>query len=81
MTKKQFILYDGRATDVEGTNDAAIFDSATTEDEARRSGMDDWEGYDCIWWEYDLIGTELKNGKMRADLPPCEDFTTEAWQV
>ena len=71
--KKTFVLYDGRA--VIDTDDALVMDTASTEKEARRVGVDVWEGYDYIWWEYDITqkGT-LSNGVCRADLPPCNNF-------
>lgn len=70
---KAFVLYDGRAViDTEG---ALIMDTAETEKEARRTGINDWDGYDYIWWEYDRGRRGiLSNGKPRMDLPPCNNF-------
>ena len=66
---KAFVLYDSRA--IEDTEDAAIFDTAKSEDEARKSGIEDWADYDCIWFEYDKNKKGvISNGKARFDLPP-----------
>jgi hypothetical protein len=69
---KTFLLYDGRA--VESTEDALVMDTAGTEDEARRIGSKDWDGYDFIWWEYEANGRTIRNGEPRYDLPPCNNF-------
>ena len=72
--KKTFVLYDGRA--VVDTDSALAMDTAYSENEARKIGLDDWGGYDYIWWEYDVNSNNvLSNGVCRADLPPCNNFT------
>jgi hypothetical protein len=71
--EKLFILYDGRAKLGE-TNDASVLCTASTEKEAREDTKELFEGYDAIWFEYDVDkGDVLVNGKPRYDLPPCED--------
>ena len=67
---KQFILYDGRAK-TGGTDTATVIDTASSEQEAERSGKADWAGHDAIWYEYDLNGDKATNEKARWDLPPC----------
>lgn len=67
---KSFILFDGRAKSGD-SSDATVLDTADTEEEAIESGKVDWRKYDAIWYEFDLEGNNLVNGKPRWDLPPA----------
>jgi len=65
-----FILYDGRAKMGE-PSEASIMDTADTEEEARKSGQEDWKDYDAIWYEYQ---DDNDPGEPRWDLPPAPDL-------
>ena len=66
--KKLFILYDGRAK-TSSTDDASVYVTATSEREAQLDGQDPmWQ--DGLWYEYDCISRELRNGKPRWDIAP-----------
>lgn len=62
---KQFILYDGRAHD--DPDDAMVLDTASSEKEAKRISRQH-EGEMALWYEYDVQGKNLLNGKPRYDL-------------
>lgn len=65
---KLFILYNGRAK-LGDTQRASICVTAFTEEEARKDGEEpSW--HDGIWYEYDCVDIELRNGKPRWDIPP-----------
>lgn len=63
--KKQFILYDSRAHD--DPDDANVIDTATFEGEARRISKQH-RGEMALWYEYEVKGKTLENGKPRYDL-------------
>ncbi len=67
---KLFLLYDGRAKMGE-PEDATVMDTAHSEEEARRSGEQDWVEYDAIWYEDDVDGDRLINEEARWDIPPA----------
>jgi len=68
-----WVLYDGRAK-LGDTDIAAAMDTADTEHEARQALRDDWDGYDCIWAEYDVDPSTgyLINERLRYDLKPLK---------
>lgn len=78
---KLFVLYDGRAKTGEDVDQspASVYVTAGTEEEARIDGEDPaWQ--DGIWIEYQTLGNQLINGKLRWDLPPAnkeEEVTIE----
>lgn len=66
--KKLFVLYDGRAKFMD-TDAASIMDTADTEAEAIKESKETWEGYDCIWFKYDIDEEgALVNEKKREDI-------------
>lgn len=66
--EKLYALYDGRAKTGD-TDNAAFYVIASSEEEAIEDGKDSsWQ--DGIWYEYDVINGELKNERIRPDLPP-----------
>ena len=60
---KMFVLYDGRAKS--GNLDrASILDTTHSEEEARNT-----VGFgDAVWYEFDMVGDNLLNPKIRLDL-------------
>ena len=72
IAKKLFVLHDSTA--LEDVENSTIISTARSENEARTEGLEDWHGYDFIWFEYDLENGHMTNEKMRLDLPPwCLD--------
>lgn len=69
MSKKMFVLYDGRAM-AGDPDDASVMDTAEAEAEAAEAGRTTWAGHDAIWYEYDQKRDKLVNGIPRPDLPP-----------
>jgi hypothetical protein len=88
----KFILWDGRAKSGE-TDEATVLDTADTDEEARKSGLNEWHGYDAIWFEYTEIIVTVDNqavykgfelgetivlgGDQRWDLPPASAWCRE----
>ena len=71
MSRKVFILYDGRAK-YGPTDDASVYLTAQSEQEARRDGEEYPDFDDGIWAEYDFNEKgEAVNEKLRWDLPPA----------
>jgi hypothetical protein len=70
MMTKTFILYDGRARTTGDTEEATVLDTAESEDEIRQLQSDYPHQHptDSIWYEYELHGNRLANGKPRPDL-------------
>jgi hypothetical protein len=67
LSKKVFVLYDGRAKHGTDTDDCAVLVSANSEREA----WDDSETFrdvDGLWFEYDLINGEATNERARPDI-------------
>jgi len=67
---KTFILYDGRARSTGDTDEAMVLDTAESEDEIKQM-QSDWphaNPVDAIWYEWELHGNHLANGKPRYDL-------------
>lgn len=79
---KLFVLYDGRAKSGD-TDEAAIYITAASEEEAREDGKDSsWT--DGIWYEYDVekdtdpesvFDGQVTNERPRYDLPPYTQET------
>lgn len=67
MSKKFFVLYDGRART--GSPDGcAAFDTATSEPLAHQKSRQ-WKDYDAIWYEYDVQGeNDMTNERARPDI-------------
>ena len=63
---KLFILFDARAQSGD-TEDAIALDTANSEKQARRISKDH-QGERAVWYEYDVQGKTLVNGKARHDL-------------
>jgi len=61
---KMFLLYDGRAW--KNPDDALVLCTADSEEEARRDSQD--HPPDSVWYEYQINGDKLINGKIRPDL-------------
>jgi hypothetical protein len=67
--KKIFVLYDGRAKD--GDPDSAeVMGTAHSEQEALKASRT--AQHDAVWYEYDVDGNRLLNGKPRLDLSSAE---------
>lgn len=64
---KLFILFDGRARSGD-TDDAAVITTADTEEEAEADSRYPWNGYSAVWFEYDIVGSDLVNERMRDDI-------------
>ena len=71
MSRKVFVLYDGRAK-YGPTDDASVYLTAQSEREARENSEEFEEFDDGIWAEYDLNEKdEAVNERLRWDLPPA----------
>ncbi len=71
MSRKVFVLYDGRAK-YGPTDDASVYCVAGSEREAKEIGEEDEDFDDGIWAECDLNEKgEAVNERLRWDLPPA----------
>jgi hypothetical protein len=68
---KMLLLHDGRAKAGDPDDDATPLDTAFTEQQARLAGRTTWAQHDAVWYEYDVNGETLLNGRIRWDLPPA----------
>ena len=68
MSKKMFILYDGRARYGIDTDDCAVMCTANSASEAWRDSKDCFRDVSAMWFEYDLINGVADNEKPRPDI-------------
>jgi hypothetical protein len=66
MSEKVYILYDFRAKSGD-TDDAAVI-SSTWSEEGTKQDKSLKDQFDGIWYEYDIQGSFMVNGKPRWDL-------------
>ena len=67
---KFFVLYDGRARTTGDTDRAVVLDTAESEAEIAEL-YKKYPGLyprDALWYEYEVRGSDLVNGKSRYDL-------------
>ena len=65
---KLYVLYDGRARSW-GTENSVILARSFCAYKARQLRKNDFYGFDCVWFEYDIVNSiELINEKIRLDL-------------